>query len=272
MKLYKFRSVNTNNLTALSNNQIWFSTLKSFNDPFEGAHSLNVDLPLKISSSFNPKPKESVGQEEYLKMLEDMALVEGEFSKEELFQKIAEHDLEKLIAIIQNTKIASFSLYSDKRDPIYENLMWSHYADGLRGYCLVFDYEKLLEHVCYSAGKAIRPILIKYQDTPNVINLIDFVESTSMLNVSGNDYVQQVTDTIATKSEDWGYENEVRLLALEDENFHTYLSTNLVEIVIGEKMPSNQKKFIVDIVKSNNPKIKISEATLMKDSYKIQIV
>ena len=44
MKLYKFRAVNTNSLTLLANNQLWFSSLDDFNDPFEGAHILNNHL------------------------------------------------------------------------------------------------------------------------------------------------------------------------------------------------------------------------------------
>lgn len=38
MYLYKFREINTNNLSALENNQLWFSSINDFNDPFEGSH------------------------------------------------------------------------------------------------------------------------------------------------------------------------------------------------------------------------------------------
>ncbi|MFT6989937.1 MAG: hypothetical protein ACJASL_001914 [Paraglaciecola sp.] len=46
--LYKFREVNTNNLSALANNKFWFSSLNDFNDPFEGSHikGNNIDSEL----------------------------------------------------------------------------------------------------------------------------------------------------------------------------------------------------------------------------------
>ncbi len=267
MDLYKFRSVTTNNLAALANNQIWFSSLSDFNDPFEGAYILNSDLPSEIHLCVKLKSKEEVGEEAYLKMLKKMGLQEGNFTEEIFFKKMVELDFEKTISIVHNAKIASFSLFNEDRDPILENLMWSHYADGLRGYCLVFDYEELQKHICYSAEKAIRPIKVKYQDIPNTINLVDFANSNSFLNINGDNHIPKTTETIGTKSSDWQYENELRLLALESDNFHTYSPTNLTKIVIGEKMPKNQKKLIIDIAKRNNANIEICEARLKNKSY-----
>jgi len=62
MKLYKFRTVNTNSLSLLGSNQLWFSSLDELNDPFEGAHILNKHLPNEILSTFKCKSKNKRGR------------------------------------------------------------------------------------------------------------------------------------------------------------------------------------------------------------------
>ncbi len=94
--------------------------------------------------------------------------------KKLIFDAVAKHDLESLINIIHNLKIVCFSQKDDSRDPLYENLMWSHYADGLRGFCLVFKYDDIIEDLHNYQEEAFRPIAVKYQDTPNTLNLFDF--------------------------------------------------------------------------------------------------
>lgn len=273
MKLYKFRDINTNNLTALANKQLWFSDQCDFNDPFEGAHIKDNQVPQDILDIFVCKSKEEVGEEKFKEMLNDMGLQEGQFTNDQLFQKIAEHDLQIIVDIIHNSKIVCLSLSEQENDPLYSNLMWSHYADGLRGFCLVFDADSLQQDIYQSSNKTMRPIKIQYQNTPNTLKLLDFIKSESVLG-SDNDinFVEAVTKTIATKSKAWEYENELRILSLSKSQFHHYSEDSLKEIIIGEKMPQEQRKLLLDTVKAVHPSVVVKEARLIADSYSLEIV
>ncbi|MDH5647702.1 MAG: DUF2971 domain-containing protein [Candidatus Heimdallarchaeota archaeon] len=273
MKLYKFRTVNTNALTLMSNNQLWFSAFSSFNDPFEGTYILDGDFSDEELSKYKIISKEEMGDAEYNEMLTSLGLKDGEFTKKELFLKLAEHDFKKFISVTHGAHISSFSLCDNEKDPIGENLMWSHYAAGLRGFCLVFDYEKLLQDIKASSKAAIMPIKVSYQDKPNTLRLLDFVQSNGVLGrEEDDDYVQTATQTIATKSEVWAYENELRILSLDTVNLHRYTTETLIEIILGDKMPETHEKLILDIAKSNNNNISIKKAKLIPNSYNIEIV
>lgn len=272
MNLYKFRTVNTNNLIALSNRQLWFSNQHDFNDPFEGAFIQDNYVPKEKLSTFVCKPKEEIGVKKYLEMLENLGLKEEGLTNDVLLQKIAEHDMGKLISIVHNSKIVCLSMGSEKNDPITNNLMWSHYADGLRGFCLVFDNDLLQNDMSESSDKAMRPIEVEYKDTPNTLKLEEFVGSEIILGHTDADVVHSVTKTIATKSLDWEYENEMRMMSLSKENFHMYEPNTLKEIVIGEKMPIAHKKLLTDTIAANHPGIAVKEAKLMPNSYKITII
>ncbi len=276
MRLYKFRTVDTYSLSALSNSKLWFSALSDFNDPFEGSHMLdshlsNSDLNL-IKEMVQWKPKEEVGEEAYEKMLSEMGINEEGLTNDKLFKSIAIHELDILINIIHASKICCFSVSDDEKDPLKENLMWSHYSNGLRGFCLVFNGDALQIDINNSSQQAIRAIQVKYQNKPNELKLSDYVKSESELNTAKNDYFQYITETIATKSLAWEYENEVRILALGDHNIHAYLPDTLLEIVVGEKMPEDQKNLVINTAKNANPSVSIKEARLKQNSYKLEII
>lgn len=273
MKLYKFRTLGVNSLTLLSSNQLWFSSFSGFNDPFEGMYILDDSVSDEELAQFDILSKNELGEEKYNEMLSGLGLVEGQFTKRDLFLGLAHHDFKKFISITHGAHISSFSLCDDEKDPIDENLMWSHYAAGLRGFCLVFDYEKLLSDIMDSSERAIMPIKVNYQDAPNTLRLLDFVQSNGVLGgEEDDDYVQTVTETIATKSGDWSYENGIRILSLDSVNIHRYAPGSLIEIVVGERMPEEHKKLVLDMVKSNNSDISIKKARLVPNSYNLEIV
>ncbi len=273
MELYKFREFNANNLTALSNKQLWFSNQDDFNDPFEGTYIIDNHIPKNILETFACKRKEGVSTESYRKMISELGLIEGEFTNSELFIKIAKHDLNLIIDTIHDSKIACLSLSEPDNDPVVSNLMWSHYADGLRGFCLVFNDELLQQNIRSSSNKTMQPIKIKYQDKPNTLKLLDFIDCERTL---GSDeyinFVRSVTDTIATKSTEWAYENETRILTLDKSNFHYYSENSLIQVIVGDKMPRAQRKLLLDTIKLIHPNATVKKARLMDDSYSVEIV
>lgn len=277
MKLYKFRQVDTYSLAGLANNTLWFSNMSDFNDPFEGSYILDMSMSdekwQEVLERFELKPVDEVGQKEQQAMFEELGVTDGGADKKNLLYRMMERDFKAaLVDTIHASKVLSMSMDSEQHDPILENLMWSHYADGLRGFCLVFDKDALLNWY-YEEKVKLRPAIVEYADKPLSISISDFLDTRYFLNTNPDfDIVEEVSRTIATKSTAWVYENELRLMSLEVSHAHSYPSNSLVEIVIGEKMPKDQQTLVINTAKSANPDIKIKLARLKENTYQLEVV
>ncbi len=273
MKLYKFKDINEKNLAALEAKQLWFSNQSDFNDPFEGVYTKDNQIPQSTLTKLVTLLKQSTNEKKQREIFKKVGLQYNKATSYQLVQKLAEHDLQKLIDIIHSSKILCLSLYEEQNDPVYSNLMWSHYADGLRGFCLVFDGDLLQKDIYISSNRTMRPIRIKYQDTPDILFLKDFINSETLL---GNDtdinFLENVIKTIATKSKDWAYENEFRILTLSDRKNHCYSENTLKEIIIGEKMTKEARGSLLNKVQTLHPGIIVKEARLKSDSYALEII
>jgi hypothetical protein len=271
MELYKFREVNANNLSALANKQFWLSSLSQLNDPFEGSYIKDNKVSEAIIDDLVSMLKKDISDAKYNEALETFGVKNGELTKRDFAKKLAEHGLDDLLKIIHSSKVACFSLNEPSNDPILSNLMWSHYANGLRGFCLIFDGDLLQEEI-YQSNEVMRPIKIEYKNVPNTLKLLDFIESGVFSRSNMEGIIQSVTKTIATKSIEWDYENEFRMVSLKESHFRNYSDNVLKSIVFGEKISSEHKKLLLDIVKANHSNVLIQEARLKLNSYSLEIV
>lgn len=161
--LYSFRRFNEYSLSDLINNEISVSPSKNMNDPFDSIINL-------------------WGSEEQLK------------------ETCKEHKhIKNLSRSFDYFRIRSFC-NGDTEDALNSLLMWSHYADEHRGYCIKYKLSKhfikqdendSFEHMF------LKPIIYRKDE--------DKVDISEMTTIN--------TDlAFATKHESWGYENEVRLI------------------------------------------------------------
>ncbi|WP_409590369.1 DUF2971 domain-containing protein [Vibrio jasicida] len=253
--------------------------MSDFNDPFEGSYILDEQLSREVEQSLVdrvvPKPDSQVDVVLRQRMFEEAGVEDGGADKKAFFRKMLKRDFEKaLVGTVHKSKAICMSMEDTEagKDPLYENLMWSHYADGLRGFCMVFDSEKLQTHF-YEQELTVRPIEVEYQDTPITLSLNEFARSRHILNDNPmKDVISDVTKSVGTKSKAWSYEKEFRMISLENSNAHSYLPDSLIEIVLGEKMPQDQKKLVIDTARSANPDVSIKLARLKKGSYQLEIV
>jgi hypothetical protein len=159
-----------------------------------------------------------------------------------------------------------------EQDTIKDNLMWSHYSSGLRGYCLVFDLEPFYESlVKYGDVVVVTPI--EYQDSPSTLELKKWQEMVWAEKPDVMEQVNYLYKTIATKSPHWKYEKEVRLVSTDrSTSKRKYDPSSLTEIVIGEKMPEDLRLLVISTARSANPNIEIKLAKLKPSSYELEIV
>jgi Protein of unknown function (DUF2971) len=125
-KIYKYRCVNDYSLSNLREDTIWLASPDSYNDPYDCLFTVSDEevLPLLRRS-----------------LAEEFARIYGQNAPVELDENHAERLLSQGLATLrtwrQVTKICSFSAANDII------LMWSHYADHHRGFCIEYDLESL---------------------------------------------------------------------------------------------------------------------------------
>jgi hypothetical protein len=148
-----------------------------------------------------------------------------------------------LIDLIYNrSRINCFS--SDPRNL----LMWSHYADGLRGCCLGFDAKRVAKE-----SETVFITDVHYVTRPPMIDTLVYAVAEDLFNYAidhgyeeyeGEQYRLQLNSmmakALASKPVEWSYEKESRLIIhtrQDDRNpvLHQYPVDALKCVIIGEK-------------------------------------
>jgi hypothetical protein len=145
-------------------------------------------------------------------------------------------------------------------------LMWSHYASSHTGICLEFDARKapFTEAFPPFTGGLCK---VQYRATYPAYEII----------ANGN------FSALFTKSEDWSYEAEWRLIAEEQglalsawtlktyNDFLTLPSGVLTSVTIGCRADASSRQRIDRLVSTNAPRVLVRQATLAPDRYELTI-
>jgi len=244
-RLYKYRSLRTNKdrnhtLRILTHNEIYFAKCKEFNDPFD------CNLHISVDGDFNThkarlRQHNADFSEEKLILQTRKDLQPENIRKREL--KV-NNDIRRI-----NENVGIFSM-SAKRHNL---LMWSHYADYHRGICVEFKTTggKLfgcdLQHIDYDVNY---PKLSVY-DEPD----FEFVEKC-----------------VRTKSADWEYEEEWRIL-YKRTGCQFFLSEDeeLSGVILGARISRKNKELVLKCLSENNCKAKLYQARECKDKFGLDI-
>lgn len=184
--LYKYCPIydfdNLNNEYAITNvlkNQVTFSTRRNFNDLFDS----KIDFVIPDKSELKSIYSLLAGS----RKREFKNIFMGENGKKNFA------DYKRRI----NEKFDSYLFFclADKAD---KNLMWSHYANSHKGFCLEWDASKInAEAVCY-------------QDTIATFELLDVIKM--QFGLIGNEQVgKKIWDALKVKLNEWRYEGEYRV-------------------------------------------------------------
>lgn len=273
---YKFRKVNKYSLSALAGCQLWFDKLSNQNDPFEGE--------CKIETSFNSNAEKMIGailskpNNEFYTHITNTTGIQHPQSYQpiELLEQYARSLAQKVVNDTQNKSfICSLSSSeTDYLDPIRNTLMWGHYAEGLRGFCLVFDSQALTSDLFHASQKKAYPVAVKYSEAPAVFDATQLIKLDSFKlepNAELNS-IELLLKTSATKSLNWKLENEVRVLSFSTEQLLRFKPDSLEKVVFGEKMLKGDRELILSILNSRYPNTKTQTAKIKKDSYTLMFV
>lgn len=251
---YKYRAIlNYGELSkdyavdALLNSQAIFSSRRNFNDLFDSKIELVKPTPREF------KELKSLVDKEHKKFLSE-CVHKGSFTP---------RGLEVINGVEDsfNETIDSYAFMSVSKNPV-SNLMWSHYSDSHKGFCIEFKSEFM---------KAEK---VTYQKTIPKLNTID-LHRLYFKTYDGEALGHQIWLALRTKLDEWEYESEYRFQANNamgripaGKSFiKIAYDTNFVEsIIFGCRMQDNVKHFIMQ----NMPKtIKFKQAVARKSTIEI---
>jgi hypothetical protein len=158
--------------------QVKFSTRRDFNDLFDS--KVNLIKPTK------KELKEISGKLKTAKRIEFKNIFYGE-------------DWESKVRIFERTveKVFDDYLYYCVTDKDDSNLMWSHYANSHKGFCIEWDADK------------IKAEQVKYQSNIPNFKLIDLIETHVGIG-DDTEVGKAIWQALRTKLDEWEYESEYR--------------------------------------------------------------
>ena len=171
--------------------------------------------------------------------------------------KAATYNVEKLLVNMErqmNEKKNSLFLIGCLATDPKNRLMWSHYADSHRGFCIEYDFNSLKDEVLpfpiiYSENRPLVPWKAAIDHTPESIK-----EATADLTLG-----------LLTKDQAWEYENEWRVL-LPAAN-PPDLKVPITAIYLGAHISLENKAIILEI--ANNHKIPVKQMKTDRGAYEL---
>jgi len=222
-RLYKYQSVTARTLENLKLRTIWFSAPSAFNDPFDCA----VDVVLKdLDEADLARAYEYLSSRaEIAKELESEMITDGR--PNDRFRELIDSTVNNTFRpqIHQTRGRVGVACFSAKNDDL---LMWGHYADGHRGFCLEFDASVQP----FSKGEPVQ-----YQNSNPEVNPLDVLDGCS----TGQNIIEAM---LRTKHTCWQYEQEWRLIHQQAGMAYTYPYEALTGVYLGAAMPTGQKDLI----------------------------
>jgi len=227
--LYKYQPVTARTLENLQCRRIWFSAASVFNDPFDCA--VNVRMKALEADDLKRAWQTLSARGLIAPKLNAAFMTDGEpndLFRDQLEEVIStgswRDEVEKARARV------GIACLSAKNDDL---LMWGHYADGHRGFCLEFDA---------STEPFSKALAVAYQDTEPEMSPLD------VLDHEADDNERVIRAMLSTKHTCWRYEQEWRLIHEQSSVAFQYPAESLTRLYIGASMPSGMKAVIAQLL------------------------
>lgn len=205
--LYKYGSFNQFTEDVIVNSKVWFSSSDELNDPFECRPAVNlVATPEQVER----RTEELLKRQNAFLPRSERRRIARKMSRQ---QHPAADLSEKMREDIATRIARDVGIYCTSEDQ-QNILMWTHYADHHKGYCLEFD--PLLDGRLHNVAQVL------YQAEYPTINF--FAEGAS----------DHVDKALLTKHAGWGYEKEWRVIdVLHGKGLRQLNQTALRSITVG---------------------------------------
>jgi len=249
-KLYKYRIWGDKyHRKILTHNEVYFTSIANFNDPFEGVIPIRYDL---------------LTDKEVLILTKRLLRKKYPFISSKEAKRKAERKLRKApnkpyqnreesMRLQYEYRKKNFGIFSLTEDP-YNIVMWSLYADSHKGFCVGFNTTRLVNCLGYSV--LTEPCKVEY------------VEEFPIIKVNLSDDPEYIKKSLITKSKQWVHEKEWRLISLEQNktNFPIKIGPRIIcEVILGCRISEQDKQEIIMSLSQRGYEINLFEAAI-KDS------
>ncbi|MDF0717399.1 DUF2971 domain-containing protein [Muricauda sp. 334s03] len=227
MLVYKYRSGTDNDLIAIENNQYWSSSIQQLNDPCEATTDTK-----RVKHFLN-----YIGQKVGAKTKEDFELINNNTDE----------------VLSMDDKMGIYSL---SKTPLDE-LLWAHYANSHKGFCIEYDLEVLLKN---DGKNHVHSFPVVYSKEPPSIGFLDIIRNKQ------NDLIKKFA---FYKSKRWEYEQEHRIVTSK-KGLNSYDYKALKSIYFGLKTSASDKNQIINLLKERG--VNFYQIELEKNSYSFKAV
>jgi hypothetical protein len=263
--LHKFRVVNDRLLSSLTNSQVFFSATEALNDPFDcmikfrEAFSEAHETPLAAVNTLENEGTLSLVLEDAKKrgvlcdgdhfsktlalLFRDQPSWSG-FRADQVFTYLET----AISSVVSSIGVLCFST----RDTPYKPLMWSHYANEHRGVCLTYELlEDSFPDQCVVAHGAMQ-----YNDN----DLLDAIKAyKAHKKPTLEDFTSIMMALVSTKSPDWNYEEEYRLITASF-GLHDISRKSLRAVCFGLRASQEDRLKIREVVSESGYNCVFTEA------------
>jgi hypothetical protein len=221
--LYKYQSADERSLQNLRESVLYFSSPLAFNDPFDCALSIFDSAPSEADMrAFHVRYRLRVPDPVEYDRRYGPPGAHNETFASEIRAGIAKGPPEGIAPAI------GVACFTEQHDDL---LMWSHYADGHRGFCLAFSTDAL---------PFSRALQVRYSPVVPSLPAVRAIKP-------GVDEAL-VEALMLTKAEQWSYEREWRLIVKGGSQPVGYDRACLRGIYLGAAMPEARQRAVRDLV------------------------
>lgn len=233
--LYKYQSLSAYSLAGLVNGSIWLSEPSAFNDPFDCAITLDRQRMDESIQHAIEVALEGTGRND----LDGIRAAD---------RQAFEAYRSQILDLLQSVGICSFSAVSNHL------LMWSHYANNHRGFCVEYDSRE---------GTKLRALAheVRYSEDAPSLTARDLAPRPE-----GNAF-----DTLwLTKAACWSYEHEWRVI-MPQGNKPFQAPAKVMSVIFGARMQESDRTMVAYALR-NEGHISFKEARIVEGKFLLEIV
>ncbi len=252
-RLYRYRDTGQFTEKIFTKREVFFANPRSFNDPFDcgfhivcrGERSQQVIASVAFNAAKKLHPEWSVRQAFDAAERVGASIAANHHDE-------ASRQLGRSLAREYNEKAGVLCLAAT----CTEILMWSHYANNHRGICLEFRTDAK-----DSIFSNARPV--KYSDEYPHLDLRNMVEDEQLRNA---------TAWMLTKSTNWSYEREWRILDFKNgTGVRAFPPESLSAVILGCCIPDDESDKVLGWVRGFPTKVKVLQAKKSHTHFRLEM-
>ncbi len=245
MHLYKYREFSLNHIQAITNNELWFSVGSTFNDPFDSQPPMALYSTDSLFESMRRNAKFDAMNDLVLRAWAEAFLNTPKRSEANVWDVIEK-------SIVRWSTGSFIHCLSRTNENI---LMWSHYANFHKGFCVRYKLDKLLSNLDLLTHGPVQC----ENESKDILKMLD-VNTFLDVDARYNQKIKEIVISILMqKAKDWEYEEEYRIILNELSASANELSKCVVHstdaidgIFFGVNSTERDRAFLKDSLKDRD--------------------